>query len=299
MPVVRVTIESYDHVENGEASQPAPSPPRRTLPMSNHQSSTSNGPPIKYLVLTSRYDPTVDITQKDPVTLDPLVPDKTTERLQMIPHIARYSNRFYHSHSTQSDDILNENYVDEPVDFEGPLPEFLTKAEPTMSVLGLTGMAQSDSKAPIQMVPPEVFQRKTPSLTNLLLRHCLLHPRSPLNRTVKHLRLEYGASSSFAQTFTHTIRNSVNLESLELFEAIPRGIHQITEDIHLPNLRSLGIATKASNEDLRALQHFIKLLHARKDIGIQVVCTEPGLKLGFAYQVRVVLEEWRLKMAQR
>ncbi|KAL0948614.1 hypothetical protein HGRIS_010423 [Hohenbuehelia grisea] len=263
--------------------------------MSNKQS--SNDPPIKYLVLTSMYDPTVDITQKNPITLEPLVPDKTTEGFQMIPEIARYSNQFYSSHSPQSENTFNENNVDEPVDFDGPLPEFLTKAEPTLSVLVLIGMARRDSKAPIQVVPSEVFQCKTPSLTNLLLRHCLLHPRSTLNHTVKHLRLEYGAGSSFAQTFTHMIRNSVKLESLESYEAIPLGIHQITEDIYLPNLLSLGIATKASNEDLRALQHFIKLLHARKDLRIHVVCTEPGLKLGFADQVRVVLEEWRHKMA--
>ncbi|KAL0950216.1 hypothetical protein HGRIS_010205 [Hohenbuehelia grisea] len=293
MPVVRVTVESYDHVETSEASQSASPAPCRTLPTSNKQ--PLNDPSIKYLVLTSTHDPTVDITQTNPITLDPLVPDKTTEGLEMISQIARYSKTFYLSDSARSVDSLNKKQVD----FEGPLPEFLQEAQPTMSVLVLTAMAQRDSNASIQVAPLEIFQRTTPSLTNLLLRHCLLHSRSALNYTVKHLRIEYGAGSSFGQTFTQTIRNSVNLESLELFEAIPSGIHQITEDIYLPNLQSLGIATKASKEDLQALQHFFKLLHARKDIGIWVVCTEPGLKLGFADQVRVMLEEWRLWMAQR
>ncbi|KAL0945841.1 hypothetical protein HGRIS_012124 [Hohenbuehelia grisea] len=218
MPVVRVTVESYDHVSTAEASQPAP-PPHPTILVSNKMPSNTNTPTSVFLVLTSRYDPTVNTKQKDPVTLMTLAPNKTTEEYERIPRIAHHSYEFYLNHSAQSVGIFNENYItcDEPVDFEGSLPEFLQEAEPTARLIALTGVARRGRKAPVQAVPPEIFQRHTPSLTNLLLRRCLLHPLSTLNGTVKHLRLEYGASSPFAQTFARTLWTSRNLESLELF----------------------------------------------------------------------------------
>ncbi|KAL0960522.1 hypothetical protein HGRIS_005559 [Hohenbuehelia grisea] len=296
MPVVRVTVESYDHVETGEASQLAPPPRHPTLPMSNQ--GPSNTPMSFFLVLTSRYDPTVDTKQKDPATLIPLAPNKTTEEFEGILLIAHHSYKFYLDYSTQSADIIDNSSVifNGSTDFHSPLPEFLKLAEPTARLIVLTGVAQRDRKAPVQAVLPDIFQRHTPSLTNLLLRHCLLHPRSILNYTVKHLRLEYGAGNPFAQTFAQTIQSSRNLESLELFEAIPSGIHQIKRPIWLPNLRNLLVVTKASKEDLEALQYFFVIFVAHKDLVIKVVCSEPGPQLGFAGQVGLALEEWRRNM---
>ncbi|KAL0955270.1 hypothetical protein HGRIS_004160 [Hohenbuehelia grisea] len=266
MPVVRVTVESYDHVETGEAAQPAPPPRHPTLPMSN--TGPSNSPMSFFLVLTSRYDPTVNTKKKDPVTLIALAPNKTTEELEGIPRIAHHSYEFYINHLAQSTDIFNENSIilDEPVDFEGPLPEFLQKAELTARLIVLT-------------------------------RCCVLHPLSTLNGTVKHLRLEHGASSPFAQTFAPTLGSSGNLESLELFEAIPSGIHRIEGSICLWNLQSLLIVTKAGRRDLEALQYFLRIFVARKDLVFKAVCSQPGPQLGFASQVGLALEDWRWNMA--
>ncbi|KAL0945833.1 hypothetical protein HGRIS_012116 [Hohenbuehelia grisea] len=249
-----------------------------------------------FLVLTSLYDPTVNLHQRDPVTAMFPSPDRTTELTELVANIGSYSLSFYRS-STHSAHAFEVAFmiIDKPVDFESLLPKAFTKANATVQIIVLTGKKRTDSKTTCpQAVPANFCNGETPSLTHLLLRHCLLHPLSTLGRTVTHLRVEHGADSPYAQTFIYTISSGANLRHLELFEAIPRGISKTVERIRLPRLQSLLIATKGGKADIESFKHFFRILTAPRGIPIKVVCTEPGRQLGFADQVRVVMEAWRL-----
>ncbi|KAL0945818.1 hypothetical protein HGRIS_012104 [Hohenbuehelia grisea] len=299
IPGGHAAVQSSGRIPTVEAPQVAPPPPRRTLPKSDKRPPSAQ--PREYLVLTSCYDPTVDMTVKDPYTDLFAAPDLMVKKKMEIGQIRHLSTTFYLTLHTQSAVVFNDDCImhDKPVDFEGPLPEFLSKAEPTLRVLVLTGAVKKRPADPLclQGVPAEAFERETPSLTHLLLRYCHLNAFSTLGSTVKHLRLEYGADSPFGHTFVSMLRSTRDLQSLELFSAIPPGIRHIGGRIGLPCLQILFIAIRDDNVDLRALQFFFGLLRAPKDLRIQIVCTDPRPRHTFATQVRSLVQDWRFSIA--
>ncbi|KAL0945776.1 hypothetical protein HGRIS_012065 [Hohenbuehelia grisea] len=242
-----------------------PQPQRRQQPSTADTRQPSNTQPRRFLVLQSFYDhsASVDLTDNGLPRSVNITVKSYTERSQ----IESFSHSFY-AHG---------------------LPLFARDLED-----GHYNVIAYDNQ---REVPSAVFESQRSD--QVLLQNCLLTRRGKLPRSVRHLRVEYrSARRRVALPFIRTISDSVNLQRLELLDAIPMQIVTYYERIDLPHLHSILVVVRPTYEGIWALEHLFGLLVAPVGLKIHVVFAYPGSRPEFAPRVQVMTDEWRLRMVE-
>ncbi|KAL0945793.1 hypothetical protein HGRIS_012081 [Hohenbuehelia grisea] len=248
--------------------QPGDSAPNRSVdnqPSTADTRQPSSTQPRRFLVLQSFYDhsASVDLTDNGLPRSVNITVKSYTERSQ----IESFSHSFY-AHG---------------------LPLFARDLED-----GHYNVIAYDNQ---REVPSAVFESQHSD--QVLLQNCLLTRRGKLPRSVRHLRVEYrSACRHVALPFIRTISDAVNLQRLELLDAIPMQIVTYYERIDLPHLHSILVVVRPTQDDIRALEHLFGLLVAPVGLRIHVVFAYPGSRPEFAARVQVMTDEWRLRMVQ-